>query len=210
MDGQYELQESPQPGQRLWWRVRTVDKRGRGGPWSSPEPFIYAWPEYAKKYAPQQRQKHAGWRELPKWDWLDQVHETEAPNLTWQGEVYGSGGYMNSASRAADGQADSSWRSSPRGSSPDLPAEWAVIWPQSQSISVIKILWDEEVQPNSFSVQVSNDAREWTDLMSSQETPDEMTSILLDQAVSASYLRIEIRGAVQESGNVGIREVFVQ
>jgi hypothetical protein len=85
-----------------------------------------------------------------------------------------------------------------------------VIWPQSQSISVIKILWDEEVQPNGFSVQVSNDAREWTDLMSSQETPDEMTSILLDQAVSASYLRIEIRGAVQESGNVGIREVFVQ
>ena len=210
MHGQYEVQETLQPGQRLWWRVRAIDKRGRGGPWSSPEPFIYAWPEYAEKYAPQQRQKHDQWRESPKWDWLDQVHETEAPNLAWQGEVFGSGGYMGSPSRAADGQADSSWQSSPRGSSSDLPAEWAVIWPQPQAISVIKILWDEEVQPNGFSVQVSNDAQEWTDLMSSQKAPDGMTSILLDQAVSASYLRIEIPGAVKGDGNVGIREVFVQ
>ena len=210
MDGQYELQEMPQPGQRLWWRVRAIDKDGRGGPWSVPEPFIYAWPEYARKYAPQQRRKHDAWRELPTWDWLDQVHETDTPNLAWQGEVFGSGGKMNAPSRAADGQADSSWRSSPHQATSDLPAEWAVIWPQPQSITVVKILWDEEVQPSSFSVQISDDAQEWTDLMTSQEVPDGMTSILLDKPVSASYLRIKIPAAVQENGDVGIREVLVQ
>jgi len=210
MDGQYELQEMPQPGQRLWWRVRVIDKDGRSGPWSVPAPFIYAWPEYAINYAPQQRKKHDAWRELPTWDWLDQVHETETPNLAWQGEVFGSGGKMKAASRAADGQADSSWRSSPHQATSDLPAEWAVIWPQPQAITVVKILWDEEVQPSSFSVQISDDAQEWTDLMTSQEVPDGMTSIFLDKPVSASCLRIKIPTAVQENGDVGICEVLVQ
>ena len=212
MAGRFIPQQALEPGQRLWWRVRTVDADGRAGPWSHPRSIISAWPEYAARFAPQPDTDPDAWAALPTWDWLDHAHEVEAPNLAWLGEIYASGGHMNAGSRAADGQISSQWSNENNSNVTEfmLPAEWAVLWSRPQTISVIKILWPEDLKPAGFTVQISDDAQQWTDLANSDQVPDELTEIDLDQPVSARYLRIALPEAANGKDHVGIREVFIK
>jgi hypothetical protein len=212
MTGKHEMATTPAPGQRLWWRVRSVQPDGRGGPWSSPQAFIYKWPEYAERFSPQPRADVETWRQLPTWDWLGPTHETESPNLTWDGEIHASGGHMNSPSRAADGQIDSFWSNETNEESSEFAEtpEWSLIWTQPQSFSLVKIFWHEELMPNEFLVQVSDDAQTWKDVLVQNGDINPLTTIELDEPVTARYFRITVPKAASESGRVGIREVMVK
>jgi len=212
MTGQHKMATMPAAGQRLWWRVRTVQPDGRGGPWSSPQAFIYKWPEYAERFTSQPRADRNSWRQTPAWDWLDQTHETEEPSLTWEGEIYGSNGHMNSPSRAADGQAESFWSNETNGESSQFAStpEWAVIWPQPRSFSLVKVLWHEELMPKEFVVQISDDAQAWTNLLARDGNIEPLTTIELNEPVTALYFRITILSTSSETGRVAIREVMVK
>ena len=65
MTGRHKMAAAPAAGQRLWWRVRSVEPDGRGGPWSSPQAFVYKWPEYARSYPSQPRADRDVWRQTP-------------------------------------------------------------------------------------------------------------------------------------------------
>jgi hypothetical protein len=135
-----------------------------------------------------------------------------ANNLARQGEIYATGGYMRSPSRAVDGEAATWWSSGANEESTEfpLPAEWCVLWPRPTRISSIKILWAESALPKEFTVQASDDAHTWTDLLKQNPANEQFTVLKLNAPVETKYLRIAINAAANANGEVGIREVLVE
>jgi len=200
-EASYTMREAPAERWRYFWRVRAVDGEGKGGLWSAPRAFVYRWEEYSKAFPP---------REAAGAPAQFAVNRPDDPgNLAWQGEIWGTGGSMNSPTRAIDGQEFSFWAN--EGSSKDgKPAEWCVIWPQSASLRSVEIRWNEELPPLEFALQVSDDGKTWTDLLKKAGDIETLTELTLPKPASARYLRILITRMRDEGGNVGIREVMVR
>lgn len=200
---------------RYFWRVRSLDDQDRGGEWSPPQSLVYRWPEYSKVYPPQTtptakpaetpKEKPAPWQLKS-----DEQHLESTPNLAWQGEIYGTGGRMHSPSRAVDAQAFSGWTNGTDESNSQftLPAEWAVIWPKSTEFRRVRILWNEELLPKEFVLQISDNGKNWKDLK--KGTSSELfTDLRLKQPVESRYLRVLIIKSNQPNRSVGIRELLV-
>jgi len=183
---------------RYFWRVCAVDERGRRGLWSAPRPFVYSWPEYAQAFP-------AGAKAVPPAPASRRLDDTG--NLAWQGEIFGTGGSMNAPTLAIDAQEFSSWKNM---RSCDRPAEWCVIWPRPTALRSVKINWLESLPPLEFAVQVSDDAKTWTDLFHQADDIDMVTEFTLPQPVIARFFRIYITRSSNPNNNVGIREVFLK
>jgi len=202
--GSYTLQADLPELWRYFWRVCAVDAQGRRGLWSVPRPFIYCWPEYAQAFPPKPITEPSA----PK------ARRPDDPgNLAWQGDVYGTGGVFHPSSHAIDMEELSYWNNNFRNKEDDpciLPAEWCVIWVRPTALRSVKIHWLEEQLPLEFAVQVSDDAKTWTDVYHRADDIDMVTEFTLPQPVIASFFRIYITRVSDAIGNVGIREVFLQ
>ena len=208
----YTMKHSPPPRARYFWRVRSVDAHGCGGPWSMPQAFAYHWPEYAETYPPKVAAPVAAPEsEKPSWQRLADEHHLETTeNLAWKGEIFGSGNRMQSPTRAVDGQAFSSWNNDTKYGKFVFPAQWCVLWPRPGKVSSVKILWDQGTIPNKFAIQVSDDAREWIDLLKSDRQPEPFTKLELAQPVTAKYFRLYITAATNDRESVGMRELVIE
>jgi hypothetical protein len=187
---------------RYFWRVCAVDAQGRRGPWSAPRAFVYRWPEYSQAFPPR------GDAEPPAPPVI-----SDAPagpeNLAWQGEIWGTGGHMNSPTRAIDGQDFSFWTNGVNEGSSDhkLPAEWCVIWSRPTTLRSVNIDWYQEMTPLEFTLQISDDGENWTELFKQAENIGAITELILPTPADARYFRILIPRVKNENGGVGIREV---
>jgi len=187
---------------RYFWRVCAVDARGRRSLWSAPQSFLYRWPEYAaQNFPPQGSAPESAAKRLD-----------DPGNLAWLGEIWGTGGHMNSPTRAIDDQDFSFWTNgTDEGNSNfKLPAEWCVIWPQPTTLSSVKIQWYEEMPPLEFTLQLGDDGKTWTDLYHQAENIGPVTEFTLPHPAAARYFRILITRAKSENSAVGIREVMLR
>jgi len=213
----YRVKQALQAEWRYFWRVRAIDADGRSGPWSRPTAFVYQWPAYAEVYSPKEpsmRVSPPARAEKPtvvppEWQRLATEHRLEtAKNLAWQGEIFGTGGYMRSPSRAVDGQAFSYWTNDVRGNTYQLPAQWCVIWPRPMKMRRVRVLWRETRIPRSFAIQVSDDAKTWRDLFKSDGGADVLTDLRV--RARAMFFRLYITQAAVESNEVGVRELVIE
>jgi len=202
---QYVMAATLQPRWRYFWRVAAVNKQGLHGLWSTPRSFVYRWPEYSQAYP---SQPNPGLTVAPTAP--DQPAEPD--NLAWQGEIWGTGGYMHAPSRAVDGQAFSYWRNEPNEASVknEKPAEWCVIWPQQTTLHAVKIQWFEDLPPLEFTLQVSDDGQQWTDLHKEADNIAMTTEFTLPRPASARFFRIYITRMRDAGRDVGIREVMLR
>jgi len=197
----YTMKAPPAEGWRYFWRVREIAADGKGGQWSAPSAFVYRWEEYSKAFPPQAA---APVKPRPATRRLD-----DPGNLAWQGEIWGTGGSMNSPTRAIDGQEFSFWANED-GSKDGKPAEWCVIWLHPVSLRSVEIQWHEELPPLEFALQVSDDGKTWTDLLKKAEDIETVTELTLPQPARVRFFRILITRTRDAGGNVGIREVFLR
>ena len=204
-------------GHRYFWRVRAIDAEGRAGAWSRPRAFIYQWPAYAELYAPKEplavppapTPAPPPTAVPPEWQRLADQHQLEKiENLAWQGEIFGTGGYMQSPSRAVDGQAFSLWSNDLADQSHPIPADWCVIWPEPMKMGRVMILWLEARAPKAFAIQVSDDAQQWRDLYATDKGAELLTDLKV--SAKAKFLRLHITQAAVETGEVGVREIVIQ
>jgi len=212
----YTMKAPPQEAWRYFWRVCSVKPYGKHGQWSQPVSFVYRWPEYSKRYPPSIGDPGAApatAQAMPEWRKLADDNKMEAAtNLAWQAEIFGTGGYMNAASRASDGDAATWWNNGgdDENSKFTRPAEWCAIWNTPVNIGSVKVLWRETLLPKEFAIQVSDDAKTWTDLLKQSNVKETATLLKLERPIAAKYLRVLITATHSEKGEVGVREVVVE
>jgi len=185
---------------RYFWRVCTVDAQGRCSLWSAPRPFVYRWPEYAVMAFPPQGPTPPAAVQRPD----------DPGNLAWLGEIWGTGGSMNSPTRAIDGQEFSYWSQGAEEAKDGKPAEWCVIWPQPVTLRAVKIQWHEDLPPLEYALQVSDDGKTWTNLLTQTADIPPTTDLTLPQPATARYFRIHITRMKNAGGDIGIREVMLR
>jgi len=203
----YTMQATPTERWRYFWRIAAVDAQGRRGLWSAPRAFLYRWPEYAAAYPAKEAVAPSSLWPTPEGRQLE-----DEGDLTWQGDLFGAGGYMNSPSRAIDRQKSTYWTNGKDegGAKNVLPAEWCVIWPQPMTLRSVRIEWLKDMLPAEFTLQVSDDAKEWRQLLIGTGDIAEVTEHILPRPVTARYFRIYITRAKNDNGGVGIREVYLR
>jgi len=203
----YTMKAAPAERWRYFWRVAAVDEQGKRGPWSAPRAFVYRWPEYAAVFPAKEAAAPSPLWPTPAGRLLD-----DEGDLTWQGDIFGTGGNMNSPTRAIDRQDSTFWTNgTDEGNAQhQLPAEWCVIWPQTTTLRSVKIEWKQDMLPGEFTLQVSDDAKVWRQLLKLSDNIGVVTELILPQPVTARYFRINIPSAKNENGGVGIREVFLR
>ena len=212
----YTMAAAPQEQSRYFWRVRAADVQGRSGLWTAPSPFVYRWPEYSSIYSPKESPTGPGAPAPPappEWQRLAEQHGLRtAENLAWQGEIFATGGHMNSPSRAVDSQAFSYWTNGEDETNSQfaLPAEWCLIWPEPVRIRSVKILWLEDHIPRQFVLQASHDAANWTELFKSEQGGELFTHMELPRSVKARYFRLYITAPGESGRQVGVREIVIQ
>ena len=196
-----------EPNQRYHWRVRSLDKSGQSSNWSRPHSFWYqAEKPGAQPTGAAPLQESIPPRAEPQ---PELKPFTDTDNLAHSGHPFAHGNYWEGAGEAVDGFAKSawvSWGSNYEGRKAVIPAWWAVRFDKEESMSEVRVLWNEKMLGKDFEVQ-SWDGKGWSTLKAVKGNMAALSEIKLDAPVRTRALRIWITAAAET--DVGIAEIYI-